>query len=109
MFRFTIRELVLLTLVAAIGVGWFREYRNRISERSLLEHLATSLWAILEDDGWAIEWDRENNRVRVRSHDGRSHFNLTPDSFNQTPPYTLTNDAETSQMPKATAASPDEN
>jgi hypothetical protein len=28
MFRFTIRELVLLTLVVALGVGWWLEHRT---------------------------------------------------------------------------------
>jgi hypothetical protein len=28
MFRFTIRELVLLTLVVAMGVGWWLEHRQ---------------------------------------------------------------------------------
>jgi hypothetical protein len=32
MFRFTIRELVLLTLVAAIGVGWWLD-RQRLTFR----------------------------------------------------------------------------
>jgi len=28
MFRFTIRELVLLTLVVALGVGWWLDHRG---------------------------------------------------------------------------------
>jgi hypothetical protein len=36
MFRFTIRELVLLTLVVAMGVGWWQEVRHRGPENARL-------------------------------------------------------------------------
>jgi len=36
MLRFTIRELVLLTLVVAMGVGWAQEYRRRGPENARL-------------------------------------------------------------------------
>ncbi len=29
MFRFTIRDVLWLTVVAAVGIGWILEYRNR--------------------------------------------------------------------------------
>jgi hypothetical protein len=37
MFRFTIRELVLLTLVVAMGVGWWVERRRYDRLRFALE------------------------------------------------------------------------
>jgi hypothetical protein len=36
MFRFTIRELVLLTLVVAMGVGWWMEWSTRRGDWSIV-------------------------------------------------------------------------
>jgi hypothetical protein len=41
MFRFTIRELVLLTLVVAMGVGWWLD-RSRIAQVSCLANFRQS-------------------------------------------------------------------
>jgi len=44
MLRFTIRELVLLTLVVAMGVGWWLDHRRRRDENeTLLLHIVGSL------------------------------------------------------------------
>jgi len=32
MFRFTIRELVLLTVVVAMGVGWWLDHREQVRQ-----------------------------------------------------------------------------
>jgi len=37
MFRFTIRELVLLTLVVAMGVGWWLDHRRLIQAQRATE------------------------------------------------------------------------
>ena len=39
MFRFTIRELVLLTLVVAMGVGWWLEHRQVVPLRKRCDRL----------------------------------------------------------------------
>jgi len=36
MFRFTICELVLLTLVVAMGVGWWIDHREQVRQRKEL-------------------------------------------------------------------------
>jgi hypothetical protein len=51
MFRFTIRELVLLTLVVAMGIGWWLERQRLVSsavrvkalEAAVTDHEATIL------------------------------------------------------------------
>jgi hypothetical protein len=43
MFRFTIRELVLLTLVVALGVGWWIERRTSRAWRNRAEAAARQL------------------------------------------------------------------
>jgi hypothetical protein len=35
MFRFTIRELVLLTLIVAMGVGWWLDHRTLAPDAEL--------------------------------------------------------------------------
>ena len=39
MFRFTIRELLLLTLVAALGVAWWLDHRNMAARQRITEEL----------------------------------------------------------------------
>ena len=43
MFRFTIRELVLLTLVVAMGVGWWLEHRLHLSSAAQVQALETKV------------------------------------------------------------------
>jgi hypothetical protein len=64
MFRFTIRELVLLTLVVAMGVGW--------SNQRLVHWKAHAMESVLSKEGWIIEqdgWDfsfRKSDDVQPR-------------------------------------------
>jgi hypothetical protein len=43
MFHFTIRELVLLTLVVAMGFAWWRDHRQNESRRATTHALAKRL------------------------------------------------------------------
>ena len=43
MFRFTIREIVLVTLVAGVGLGWFLELRKRQRVTGVLRDSYTTL------------------------------------------------------------------
>src|SRR5258707_6514053 len=65
MFRFSIRELMLVTLVVAMAIGWcLREWQLRaVAMRwrcaaGTLEHL-------VESDDWDVEWERDLSQVRV--------------------------------------------
>jgi lipopolysaccharide biosynthesis regulator YciM len=54
MFRFTIRELVLLTLVVAMGVGWWiSHYRLATVNRELLASLK-SVESAMESHGFQM-------------------------------------------------------
>jgi len=44
MFRFTIRELLLLTLVVAMGVAWFRDSRHRQAETERVQEANERIW-----------------------------------------------------------------
>ena len=52
MFRFTIRELLLLTLVVALGVGWWID-RGRLAEAN---RRLRSAEVVLLADGYTIDW-----------------------------------------------------
>jgi hypothetical protein len=72
MFKFTIRELLLLTLVAAMGVGWWvdrsrlasRE-RALISSQKLSEGLFESLRQVVEHDGYKVVWNDNDQSMTI--------------------------------------------
>ena len=66
MFRFTIRELVLLTLVVALGVGWWVDHFQ--SNDRLFEWKAHSMESVLIDESWVIEQNGWNIKFR-KAHD----------------------------------------
>ncbi len=59
MFRFTIRELVLLTLVVALGVGWWVDRQGLIGARMAVE-------SHLVETSVRIETLREENELLGR-------------------------------------------
>jgi len=75
-FRFTIRELLCLTLALAMGLGWWANDREhwallrRFEEDTKYAHRwrgnAESLGRILESEGWEIEWDADQVRFEAR-------------------------------------------
>jgi hypothetical protein len=64
MFRFTIRELVLLTLVVAMGVGWWLD-RLRLSraENAAQQYRAREQRVIAQFQSWQDEWARVQDEV----------------------------------------------
>jgi hypothetical protein len=62
MFRFTIRELVLLTLVVAMGVGWW------IREQQLQRSIAWLELAI-DREGYEVQEDQYGPFI-LKTHDG---------------------------------------
>jgi hypothetical protein len=62
MFRFTIRELVLLTVVVAMGIGWWVD--RRPTPAVMWERRASALAEFLRDDGWRISWDAHTVEIR---------------------------------------------
>ena len=72
MYRFTIRELVCVTLAVGAALGWWSNERAHQAQIRRIEadtkfasrwrDSAEAMTRILEDEGWQIEWDL--NRVR---------------------------------------------
>jgi len=63
MFRFSIRELVLLTAVAGCAVGWGLDHVRQAAQlhtyqasAQLWEHRAGAVVDALSDTGWRFEW-----------------------------------------------------
>ncbi len=72
MFRFSIRDLLWLTLVVALGLGWWLRERDlraevgRASSRADWWRMgAGALEQALRDDHWAVKWDLESSEVIV--------------------------------------------
>jgi len=62
MFRFTIRELVLLTLVVAMGVGWWLDHNKQANLVQLLQ----SDWDIERNaHRFDIQWPGHSNYDRI--------------------------------------------
>jgi hypothetical protein len=84
MFRFTIRELVLLTIIVAMGVGWWVEHRAKgkfIADRNSWIHFACILQLVLEDEGWTVDWDQASDLVEVVDEDELKPYRVHPDGF----------------------------
>jgi len=64
MFRFTIRELVLLTLVVAMGVGWFVDRRVFVAAKKTAEWKLEMLATLIEETpGYGVSHDRARIRL----------------------------------------------
>ena len=55
MFRFTIRELVLLTLVVAMGVGWFIDHRAQAWNQHVSDSKLHLVVGKLNELGWTLK------------------------------------------------------
>lgn len=60
MFKFTIRDLLLVTVIAALAVGWWLD-RSRLAPRAntsdTWKFRAESLAERVRPDGWHVKWD----------------------------------------------------
>jgi hypothetical protein len=66
MFRFTIRELFLLTLVVALGIGWTiraRQLEGQLDRANAWRGRAGALEDVLKDEGWEVRWDFATGEV----------------------------------------------
>jgi hypothetical protein len=57
--RFSIRDLLWVTLVAAIGLGWWvREvhWRQVVEQAPNWRTAAGALESVLKDEGWTAQW-----------------------------------------------------
>ena len=77
MFRFTIRELVLVTVIVAIGLGWLARESRLDSEIKRLRRwrmAAGALEDILTEDGWTVEWGHPRNQVLLIKSANKSQY-----------------------------------
>ena len=82
MFRFSVRDLLWLTLVVALGLGWFVHQRQLRAELDrVIDHVTrtsdqTTKWRMatggLEDAitriGWKVEWNVSASCVHLSHH-----------------------------------------
>ena len=90
MFRFTIRELLLLTLVVGLALGWGlreRQLGPDVKESKEWQARARALEYVLESNGLTIAWSREPPVVWVKTSkndDGQS-YGVDYSSFRPSP------------------------
>src|SRR5687767_14511096 len=66
MFRFSIRELMLVTLVVAVGIGWWLDRRNN----ARWQKRAGALEYLVREKGYRVVW--EADRPVVHLFEGRT-------------------------------------
>jgi hypothetical protein len=91
MFRFTMRELVLVTLIVAMGLGWWLDRKNlvRVSKfkAQFWARCAIAFQGQLERDGYAVDVGHERGitittptgqQTYQTGETGRSVLNIDP-------------------------------
>lgn len=58
MFRFTIRELLMLTLVVAVAAAWWLDHRNLTAQIAGQKARLQGVFYFLAERGWQVRtWD----------------------------------------------------
>ena len=73
MFRFTIRELLILTVTAGLAVGWWLDHRQRDSHQMSIDEwrrCAGGLEQVLMNDGWRLSRWLDGTIHAVKFGDG---------------------------------------
>jgi len=68
MFKFTIRELLLLTLVVALAIGWWLDHRGYDAQTASLRFEAGMyryLTKFMESEGYRLIWEDDHNMLTV--------------------------------------------
>jgi hypothetical protein len=71
MFRFSIRELMLVTLVAGLIVGWWGDHRQQgrtIEAGNAWRHRAAAIEEILVYDGFTVTWKEDQVEIEDGDH-----------------------------------------
>jgi hypothetical protein len=63
MFRFTIRELVLVTLVAGLSIGCLVERFRLVHQVESWEYRARVATDVLAGEGWSVTWGQHHVTV----------------------------------------------
>jgi len=65
MFRFTIRELVLVTVIVAMGVAWWSQQKRLKKDAIGWKHRAAAAKLVLRSRGWEVNWDGDDTEFRL--------------------------------------------
>lgn len=74
MFQISIRELLLIVLLAAIALGWYvhsYQLSVELQEARRWRNRAGALEQALKDDDWDVIWYLSENQVVVRTRGDR--------------------------------------
>ena len=89
MFRFSMRELLVSTALAAVAVAWWID-RNRIAriaeERDVWTFRAESVAEVIRRDGGQVDWNDDEIRVSRTDSAGRRRMIGIPRKPYQTAP-----------------------
>ena len=64
MFRFSVRELLLITAVVALVMGWGLDHWDLMAKYRAASAIANSLEHVLVLDGWQLEWTSDHSNLR---------------------------------------------
>ena len=67
MFRFTIRDVLWLTVLVAIVVAWWIDHSRKDHKAVLWRKRANVAADVLTGEGWNVQWD---DRPAVSTHTG---------------------------------------
>lgn len=65
MFRFTMRELLLLTVIVALGFGWFLREGHFRSDEEALRAQSNVLEHVLTKEGVRVKWSDDRTMVTI--------------------------------------------
>jgi hypothetical protein len=65
MFRFSIRELMLVTLVVGLVAGWWLDRHEDRQQMILWKKRATAFEHVLVEDGWKIDFRPQEDGVII--------------------------------------------
>lgn len=64
--KFTTRELLLVTLIVSISLGWYLDHRRTDWENTKLHHLANAIKSLVEQKGFIVTVSADGTAVGIR-------------------------------------------
>ena len=75
--KFSIRDMMLITLCVALTLGWWVDHRQQSRSREKAESGLLTLCQYLTDEGYKLGWDTGKNMLSV-SRPGTPSSSLLP-------------------------------
>ena len=84
MFRFSVRELFLITAIVGLVMGWGLDHWKLTAKYRVASDIAHSLEDVLLGDGWKLEWTSDHSNLRGdratrKAGDGTTSFDTSRD------------------------------